>query len=168
MSQAESDPRGHLWDLIKDMRFGMFTTHHANGHLHSRPLTTQNKSVDEDTALWFFVSRGSDTVKDIGFDDSVAVSYADPGRDAYVSVSGRARLVEDMERKRHLWSTMNEAWFPGGVEDPDLALLRLDIAHADYWDVKTNKLVQLFKMAAAAVTGKPPEDMGEHRRIDMH
>ena len=41
------------------------------------------------------------------------------------------------------------------------------IEHADYWDVKENKLVQLYKMAEAAVTGKPPK-MGEHGHIRPH
>jgi hypothetical protein len=41
------------------------------------------------------------------------------------------------------------------------------IAEAEYWDVKSNQAVQLFKMAKAAVTGKPPRNMGEHRRVRM-
>ena len=168
MSKQDRDPKAHLWDLIKDIKFGMFTTRHSNGHLHSRPMTTQNQSVDEDTALWFFVSRNSDATKDLVNDPSVVMTYADPGKDSYVSVSGHARLVEDMAKKKQLWSKMTQAWFPGGVDDPDLGLLRLDISHADYWDVKTNKVVQLLKMATAAVSGKPPKDMGEHQRVDMH
>ena len=62
---------------------------------------------------------------------------------------------------------MTEAWFPKGVDDPDLALVQVRITHADYWDVKTNKLMQLFKMAKAAVTGNPPDDMGEHGKVRM-
>ena len=51
--------REHLWALIKDIRFGMFTSRHGNGHLHSRPMTTQNRAIDEDTSLWFFMSRNT-------------------------------------------------------------------------------------------------------------
>lgn len=167
MNKHDADPRGHLWELIKDIKFGMLTTHHSNGHLHSRPLTTQNQKVDEDTALWFFISRASDTAKDLADNPSVVMTYADPGKDSYVSVSGTGRIVEDMAKKKQLWSLFTQAWFPGGVDDPDLALMRLDITHADYWDVKTNKVVQLLKMATAAVSGKPPENMGNHQRVDM-
>lgn len=163
----EAQTRERLWALIKDIRFAMFTTHDTNGHLHARPMTTQNRSIDEDHSLWFFMSRSGEPVAELQADPNVNVAYADPDQDAYVSVSGVAQLVEDRTRARQLWSTMNEAWFPNGVDDPDLALVRVDIVHADYWDVKANKLTQLYRMAKAAVTGHPPNDMGEHGHVRM-
>jgi general stress protein 26 len=95
------------------------------------------------------------------------VVYADTNADDYVSVSGQARVVEDMAKKKQLWNKMTEAWFPGGVTDPDVALVQVSITHADYWEAKDNKLTQLFKMAKAAVTGHPPTDMSEHGRVRM-
>ncbi len=160
--------RSTLWELIKDIKFAMFTTHHPNGHLHSRPMTTQNSKLDEDSNLWFFMSKKSEPVADLVNDTQVNVSYADPGKDSYVSVSGTAAVVDDMDKKQQLWSKLSEAWFPGGPSDPDLALVRVSISHANYWDVKSSKIVQLFKMATAAVTGKPPTDLGEHAEIRMN
>jgi general stress protein 26 len=168
MSDHDTNQREKLWDLIKDMRFGMFTTRHDNGHLHSRPMTTQNKAIDEDDSLWFFMSRSGDPVHDIEQSEEVNVTYADPGKDAYVSVSGKARLVEDMAVKRRLWSKLNEAYFKDGVEDPDCALVRVRISHANYWDVKSSKLVQLWDMARAAVTGQPVKHRGDHGEVRMH
>ena len=171
--------RERLWELIKDIRFAMFTAQHSHdqngghdnghsgGHLHSRPMTTQNKSVDRDNSLWFFMSRSSEPATDIATNSEVNISYADVGADSYVSVSGRAAVVEDLGKKQQLWSKMAEAWFPGGAGDPDLALVQVRISHAAYWDVKESKLVQLFKMAQAAVTGKPPTGMGEHAEVRM-
>ncbi|HEX4511273.1 MAG TPA: pyridoxamine 5'-phosphate oxidase family protein [Burkholderiaceae bacterium] len=155
------DHRAQLYDMIKGIKFAMFTTHKPQGHLHSRPMTLQNKAIDEEDALWFFMSRSGSPVAEFRGDDQVNVSFADPGKDTYVSVSGVARVVEDAAKKRALWSKLNEAWFHGGVDDPGLALVRVDIEHADYWDVKENKLVQLWKMAEAAVTGRTPQ-LGEH------
>ena len=163
----QTNDRDLLWELIEDIKFAMFTTRHDNGHLHSRPLTTQNSHLDENSSLWFFVSRRSDTVADIARETQVNVVYADPGDDSYVSVSGTARVVEDLAKKQALWSKAAEAWFPGGVTDPDLALLEVQITHANYWDVKDSKLVQLFKMAKAAVTGVPPANLGEHGEVRM-
>ena len=168
--------RERLWELIKDIRFAMFTAQHVHGqsggqsggHLHSRPMTTQNKGVDGDNSLWFFMSRGSESATDIATNAEVNISYADLGADSYVSVSGRAAVVEDLLKKQQLWSKMAEAWFPGGAGDSDLALVQVKISHASYWDVKESKLVQLFKMAQAAVTGKPPTGMGEHAEVRMN
>ena len=163
----QADARAKLWDLIKDIRFAMFTTRHSNGHLHSRPMTTQNSKLDEDRSLWFFMSRKSEPVADLTGDSTVNVVYADPGEDSYVSVSGTAVVVEDMARKERLWSKMAQAWFPGGSADPDLALVCVTISHANYWDVEESKVVQLYKMAKAAVTGKPPTNLGEQAEIRM-
>jgi len=162
-----SDARAKLWELIKDIRFAMFTTRHTNGYLHSRPMTTQNRSIDEDTSLWFFMSRANGPVDDLRNDPSVNVVYADPGKDSYVSISGNAALVDDAARKEQLWSKMNDTWFPLGPTDPDVALVEVKIIQAHYWDVDDSKIVQLIKMATAAVTGNPPTDLGEHAAIHM-
>lgn len=166
-AHADAASRIRLWELIRDIRFAMFTTRHDNGHLHARPVTTQNSSIDEDANLWFFMSRRGEPVADLTSDPTVNVVYADPGRDRYVSVSGLAFVVESLAKKQQLWSKLAEAWFPGGVGDPDLALVQVRILHASYWDVKESKLVQLYQMAKAAFTGKPPVDLGEHADIRM-
>ena len=47
-----SDQRKLLWKLIKGIKFAMFTTRHGNGHLHARPMTTQNKNgIQADESL---------------------------------------------------------------------------------------------------------------------
>ncbi len=169
-----SDAREHssdpelLWKLIKGTKFGMFTTRHAdNGHLHSCPMTTQNKDEDRGDSLWFFMSRKSHPVEDLQKEPTVNVAYADTGDDSYVSVSGTAEVVDDAAVKQRLWSPMAKAWFPGGPSDPDLALVRVRIVHANYWNVTESKVTQVLKMAAAAATGEPPK-MGEHGEVRMN
>ena len=161
------EEREHLWSLIKDIRFGMFTARDGSGSLSSRPMTTQNKAIDEDSSLWFFMSAHSEPVSDLTNEPEVNIAYADPDSDSYVSISGTASIANNPAKKQQLWSKMAEAWFPGGVDDPDLALIQVRITNASYWDVKESKLVQLFKMAKAAVTGKPPTDMGEHAEVRL-
>ncbi|WP_343594239.1 pyridoxamine 5'-phosphate oxidase family protein [Paracidovorax wautersii] len=166
MSQTESN-HATLWKLIKDIRFGMLTHRADSGELHAHPLTTQNKDIDEQSQLYFFIPKNGELYQRLQRDRQVNVNYADPGKDSYVSLSGNAGFIEDMAKKEALWSPMAKAWFPDGVTDPNLALLSVRIGHAEYWDVKENKMLQLFKMAAAAVTGKPPKDMGEHKELSL-
>ncbi|MEO6363591.1 MAG: pyridoxamine 5'-phosphate oxidase family protein [Caldimonas sp.] len=166
MNESASS-RDLLWNMIKGIRFAMFTTRHGNGHMHSRPMTTQNKALEADESLWFFMSKKGDPVDDLKADPTVNVVYADPSADTYVSVSGTAAMIEDQAKKNQLWNKMTEAWFPGGPTDPDLALVQVQIIHANYWDVKESKIVQLFEMAKAVVTGKPPTGLGEHGEVRM-
>ena len=89
-----------LWTLIKDIKFGMLTHPHTDGQLHSAPVTTHNKAGDEGLTLYFFISRKSEIASCIAKDGNVNVSYAHPGEDSYVSVSGHAAIVEDQTQKR--------------------------------------------------------------------
>jgi general stress protein 26 len=163
---ASREDRDKLWDLIKDIKFGMLTHRHSNGMMHSCPLTTQNKKLDDNSVLYFFISRKSELAAALMTDAKVNVSYAHPGDDRYVSVSGKAAIAEDQAKKEELWSPVAKAWFAGGVNDPDLALLEVSIQHAEYWDVKESKMVQLAKMATAAMTGKQP-GLGEHKELNL-
>ncbi|MGQ3301841.1 pyridoxamine 5'-phosphate oxidase family protein [Reyranella sp.] len=164
---AQTIDTSKLWDMIGDIRFGMLTVRGADGRLYSRPMTTQNGEADHGGVSWFFMSRSGQPVADLTASPDVNVAYADPASERYVSVSGAGRLVEDPVKKQELWSTAAKAWFPGGVEDPDLALVAVLVAEAEYWDVKANKAVQIFKLAKAAQTGEEQANPGEHRRVRM-
>ena len=113
------EQRKLLWKLIKNIRFAMFTTRHGNGHLHARPMTTQNKALEADESLWFFMSKKGDPAADLIADPVVKLVYADPSEDTYVSVSGTAAVLEDAAKKRQLWNKLAQAWFPGGPMSRD-------------------------------------------------
>ena len=165
---THQDDQATLWSLIKDIKFGMLTHRHEDGRLHSAPLTTQNGKEDQDSILYFFIPRSGDIAHCVSRDANVNVSYAHPGDDSYVSVSGKATIVENAAKKEALFTTFAKAWFPGGPTDPNLALLEVTIAHAEYWDVKESKMMQLAKMAKAAMTGERPSGMGEHKEINLN
>jgi general stress protein 26 len=162
-----SDRKSHdvLWDLIKDTRFCMLAHRHTDGTLHSHPLTTQNKALDEGRSLYFFVSRSSEVGQRLQQDGNVNLAYANPDKDTWVSITGTARVLEDAAKKRELFNPIAKAWFPNGPDDPDMELVEVVIAEAEYWNVKENKLLQLFKMAKAAATGTRPTKMGEHEEL---
>lgn len=168
MSQVPAHP-AKLWELIKDTRFGMLSHRHPDGKLHAHPLTTMNKELGADGVLYFFVSRSTELGTRLAQDGNVNISYANLDKDSYVSVTGTARVSEDMGRKRELFNTAAKAWFPNGPEDPDLELIEVSIDEAEYWDVKQSKLRQVFTMAKAAATGKqPPKDMADHGEMHFH
>lgn len=130
-------------------------------------MTAQNKRIDESSTLYFFASKSGELAGDIAADSSVGVSFSDTSKDSYVGIGGTARFVEDQAKKEALFTPAAKAWFPKGATDPDLGLIEVTINKAEYWDVKENKATQLFKMAKAAVTGKPPS-IGEHKDVNLH
>ena len=163
----EKPAHATLWELIKDIRFAMLTHHAASGRLHAHPLTTQNKALDDNGELYYFISNQSELHERLLADGEVSVVYADPGADRYVSLSGRPGFSDDLAKKEALWTPLARPWFPQGASDPTLALLVVHVEHAEYWDVKESKMVQLLKMAKAAVTGIPPKKLGEHKELRL-
>lgn len=153
-----------LRELTKKIRTAMVTTVADDGSLHSRPMATHE--MEDDGTLWFFTADDSGKAHEVARESHVNIAYADPGKDAYVSVCGSASVVRDREKAKELWTPWVKAYFPQGLDDPQLALLRVTVRSAAYWDVKESKMVQLAKMAKAALTGKQP-DLGEHGKIDM-
>ena len=144
----------------------MFTTRNESRHLHSRPMTTLNKHLDEDDALWFFMSRKDSPFVELTAQPEVNVNYVHPGEESYVSITGWASVVNDPAKIHSLWSRMADVWFPGGESDPDLALVEVQITHAQYWHVDDNKVTQLYRMAKALVSGTRPIDLGKTGKIE--
>jgi general stress protein 26 len=151
-------------DLIKDIKFAMLTTRAADGTLHSRPMATQQREFDG--TLWFLTGERTHKTDEIARNPEVNVAYANPDDQAYVSVSGRAAVLDDREKARELWNPVYRAWFPGGLDDPDLRVLRVDVTGAEYWDSPSGTLVQLIGFAKAVATGERYEaGKGEHGTI---
>lgn len=166
MNDSKSD-HNTLWDLIKDIRFGMLTHGHNDGMLYSHPLTTQNKALDQGSVLYFFIFEKSALANDLRQDGSVNVSYASPDDDRYVSIAGVARVTHDPAKVEQLWSPAAQDWFPDGPTDPDLALLAVEIRHAEYWDVEESRMKQFFNKAKVVLTGEQHPHLSGHKEVNM-
>jgi len=135
-----------------------------SGHLRSRPMSTQQAEFDGD--IWFFTSDNTHKVDELRKDDRVCAAYSKPGSDTYVSISGRAEVVKDRAKIEELWNPVLKAWFPEGLDDPHLCLLKVSAEQAEYWDSPSGKLVQLLGFVKALATGQEA-DWGENRKVDL-
>jgi general stress protein 26 len=135
--------------MIRGIKVAMLTTASPDGGLHSRPMATQE--ADFDGSLWFFTRASSAKVDEVLGDAEVNVSYASPEDHRYVSLSGRASIVREPEKLRELWRPSNRIWFAQGLEDPDLALLRVDVRIAQYWDMLAGGMIVLPGFEAETV-----------------
>jgi len=165
MSTPEIVEPSDLWKKIKSTRFVLLTTAAADGSLTSRPMTIQR--IDEPGTVLFFASLSSLLVQGLKVRPNVNIGVADTDDDFYVSIEGHAVISNDRALIKELWSPLAKAWFPGGADDEDLALIEIMASQAEYWNVQESEMVQFFKMAKAAITGTPPKDLGEHGTIDI-
>lgn len=154
-----------FWDIVKSCRFAMLTTVEQDGSLRSRPMTTIQKEFGG--TIWFIAPAESDAALAIAANEEVNVAYADVDKADFVSVSGIASVIGNIAIKEKLWNPMVQAWFPQGPSSPGVVVLKVDATHAEYWDSQSNKLVRLFSMASAMMSGTPPKNIGEHRAVKL-
>lgn len=154
-----------LRELIKDIKVAMLTTVEDDGTLRSRPMVTQQFEFGGD--LWFFTSANAPKVDEVKHDRHVNVSYAEPNDQKYVSVSGRAQIVRDRQKMEELWNPTYKAWFPQGLEDPNLGLLKVSVDQAEYWDSPSGAVVRLVGFVKSVVTGEPIGNPGENEKISF-
>lgn len=163
MASKDEPSTRKLWDMIRDIRFAMLTSEDG-GLLRSRPMAASQREFDG--TLWFFTRADSHKVAEVQTDDRVAVSYAAPGKQTYVSLSGHAHLQRDKDLIAQHWSEALRTWFPKGQNDPEIALLRVDVEAAEYWDAPSSAMVHAFGYAKAVLTGEPRHP-GDHSTVRL-
>ena len=164
-TQTRDNDLEKLRELIKDIDFCMLTTVDEGGDLHSRPMSS-NGDIDANGDIWFFTKASSHKVSEIAKLSKVNVSFADPENQRYISVSGTAQLVRDQAKIDELWRPQFKIWFPEGKDDPEVALLRVRLEKAEYWDSPSSAIGYALSFVSSLVTGKQP-DLGESRRVDL-
>jgi general stress protein 26 len=161
--EYENDVR-RLAKLVEKIHFTMLTTvNREDGALRSRPMTLQAREFDGE--FWFFAGKHTAAVEDLMANSSVNLAFADPAHSRYVSVVGMGEVIDDKEKARELWNPVFKAWFPEGLEDPELTLIRVQVESADFWETPSSKVVQLAGFAKAMLTGERAEGMGEHGHV---
>ncbi len=165
MAETEQETRDKVRELVKDAKICMLTTMTADGRHVSRPMAVQDVEFDGD--LWFFTYADSDLVAEIETHPQVNVSFSDAKQKAWTSVSGTAVRTDDPAKAGELWNPMLKAWFPDGLDTPNLTLVKVHAETAQYWDSPhSSNVMTLIGMAKAAVTGKTP-DAGENETVRL-
>jgi len=164
-----------LYALIKGIDVAMFTTRRADGHLVSRPMSTQEQGGGAD--FWFVTDGDADKLDELEHDPHVNLSYYRDKTREWVSVSGTARISRDREQIHRLYQPDWKAWFgdeggerDGGPDDPRLTLVLVDAHSVVYMKSDTPRPVVLFEVVKGMVTGSAP-DIGSVRMVsgaEMH
>lgn len=148
----------------------MFTTRRDDGRLVSRPMATQKRAAGAD--LWFVTMRDSEKLDEIRFDPHVNLAYYKDRTREWVSVSGRAKIVDDRAKIRELYAPDWRAWFgdeggsnDGTPDDPRMMLIGVTIEIAMYLEVNKPQAVVLFEVVKGMITGKKP-DFGEPEVVE--
>jgi general stress protein 26 len=139
-----------LVELLDDLPIAMMTTFGTDG---PRSLPMARQEVEPSAELWFITARDTEHVRAIATEPRVALTFS--SRSTWVALEGRATVVDDLAKLEELWNTFAEAWLPGGPEDDNAALIRVDVERGEYWDTPGSKLASALSFAKSKVTGEP-------------
>lgn len=153
-----------LRELIKGIDIAMFTTVDEDGTLRSRPMGTQEAEFDGD--LWFITSVDTGKVPEIQKEQQVNVSYGDPGSHRYVSVSGKATVIDDRAKVEEFWQPIYKAYFPEGKDDPKLRVIKVVVEKAEYWE-SPGGIIPTVIAFARAMLGDENVDIGENEKLTL-
>jgi general stress protein 26 len=162
VSDESTSPATKVAELLKGQRFGMLTTTDPDGTLISRPMAMQEVEFDGD--LWFFAARDSRKITQLSAHSQVNVAVG--SSDSWISLTGTGVVVTDAAKKRELWNSMVEAWFPDGPDDDGVVLLKIEADSAEYWDSPGGRVATAISFAKAKLTGERYSG-GENEKVDL-
>jgi general stress protein 26 len=119
--------------------------------------------------IWFFTAKTGAIAEEVREEAEVLLVFQNENS-AYLSLRGSAQIVQDHALIKELWQEPYKVWFPGGAEDPQIALISVDPAGAEYWDNRgMNKFAYLFEAAKAYVKGETPDVRGveQHAKASL-
>jgi len=159
--QSQDGQQHKVQDLIRSSRIAMLTSVSPEGALVSKPMA--NQDVEFDGVVWFIAERSSEKVRNIEANPHVNVSYSTSS--SWVSLAGRAAVVDDHAKLAELWDTFTDAWMEGGPDNPNNVLIKVDADSAEYWDSPGSKVTQVLNLVKTKVTGKRFE--GDNEKVDL-
>ena len=142
--------------LLPRFRAAMFVTGVKSGKtLHSRPLALQGDAAVFGGTLWFFADERSPKVYELAVDTAVSLFFQNDGDNTYLQLDGTASLVKDKAKMRELYTPIVRTWFPDGLDDPHLTLIRFDTVSGAYWESPGGAMQVVAALATSVMTGKP-------------
>jgi general stress protein 26 len=65
-----------------------------------------------------------------------------------------------------LWKPELKAWFPNELDEPDIALLKVNVVKAEYWDAPSSWVAHTIGLVKAIATGEKASS-GENEKINL-
>lgn len=165
MSEPDrKDFEDKLWKTIEHDRTGMLGLV-GPGAGHFQPMTAFGEKGEG--ALWFFVRRDNDLIRQAGSGAKAMFTLSSKDRDLWACIGGELSEQHDQSRIDKYWNPVAAAWFPEGKDDPQLTLLRLELQDAEAWLSTKGPVRFAYEVVKANLTRSEP-DVGSKTHLDLH
>jgi general stress protein 26 len=153
-----------LKELLEGTKICMMSTFNQQKGIHTRPMAYQD--IEDDGTIYFFTNEYSSKIEEISENNEINISFANTDKNNYVVLKADAKLSKDRAKMEELFNPMVKIWFPEGLDDPNISLIKADVKSAEYWDSTSSKMVFLFNAAKSLITGEAYNE-GEHGKLEL-
>jgi general stress protein 26 len=125
-------------EKMRDIDFAVLSTRTDDGAIAARPMSN-NRQVEFDGDTYFFTLDETRSVADIKRNPEVGLSYQGKSgalgmKPFFITLEGRAELIQDKARFAEHWTKDLDAWFKQGIDTPGLTLIKVAAQRLHYWD----------------------------------
>jgi general stress protein 26 len=162
--EKKTDPKEQLMgdealnkirELLTHFRSAMLTTVTLDGTISTRPMGLQGDADKFEGTLWFFADTTSPKAQLVRSGAHCAVVMQNDDQSVYLHFSGRASVERNLPKMQELYTPLLQTWFPDGLDDPNLGLIRFDADKVDYWVSPGGMFQVLGAFTKAIATGEP-------------
>jgi len=157
----------HYKKILESFPVALFVTLGTDKAFRSRPMAVAE--IDQgDGTIWFFTADDSPKATEIQRDPRSAVVAMNGS--TMLSISGASDLIQEDKKINALWKESYRVWFPLGVAEPHIALIRFEPSQAEYWDSSgVAGLKYFFQSLVAVATETTPkiDDSAQHGRVSF-
>ncbi len=157
-----TNDKQQFWDIISEVSICMVTTRDG-GVMRSRPMAPY---VDKDARTIQFMTDGSSAkVFELNVDQDIALSFSNPDKMLFASVSGCGVVSHDRALIKDLWGPYADVFFGGSAENADVAVVKIEPTQAEFWDNEKGKVAIAAELTRAYFTDSGP-NLGENAKLD--
>ncbi len=162
MATPDQDDVDRVWKLMEKINICMLASKDGE-KIRSRPMGA--KPRQSANVIYFLTDARGHKDEEHGQDSHVCLSFAQPGDGKFLTVSGRAQVLNDRALINELWDTAAEAWW-SGPDDPVVRVIAVTPEQAEFWE-GPHGIAATFAMVLAAATAGPPV-LGDQRKVDLN
>jgi len=129
MASDKLELEARFWKALESDRTVML----GAAGIYPRPMT--GMAEDARGPIWFFTASDTDFGKALerGRSLQALAILSSKDHELFATVGGSLVRDRDPANIERLWNPWVAAWFPGGIEDPKVRLLRMEPSGAEIW-----------------------------------
>ncbi len=99
------------------------------------------QKVEDDLKIWFVSHKSSPKVEHVNINSNACIVSFNSETSRDIRLFGRLEAFEDMETKKCVWKDELAQYFQGGINDPELTVLKFSPERIEFRDMKSGGIL---------------------------